>query len=69
MSIKHEVMVVGEGCSASILPAIANDSRPWDTISMGNKDAKKREAKKPKKKKPDAHELRMASRPIFTPSK
>jgi hypothetical protein len=33
---------------------------------MGNKDAKKRETKKPKKKQPTPHELRMASRPIFT---
>jgi len=33
---------------------------------VGNKDAKKRETKKPKKKQPSAHEIRMASRPIFT---
>jgi hypothetical protein len=36
---------------------------------MGNKDAKGREAKKPKKKQPTAHELRMANRPIFTTQK
>jgi hypothetical protein len=36
---------------------------------MGNKDAKKREAKKQKKKQPSAHELRMAARPIFTKPK
>jgi hypothetical protein len=36
---------------------------------MGSKDARKAEVKKPKKKKPTAHELRMASRPIFQPPK
>jgi hypothetical protein len=36
---------------------------------MGNKDAKKRETKKPKKKQPTAHEIKMASRPIFTQPK
>jgi hypothetical protein len=36
---------------------------------MGNKDAKRREVKKPKKKQPSAHELRMASRPVFTKPK
>ena len=37
-----------------------------ENVDMGNKDAKKRETKKPKKKQPTAHELRVASRPIFT---
>jgi hypothetical protein len=36
---------------------------------MGNKDAKRRETKKPKKKQPSAHELRMAIRPVFTKPK
>jgi hypothetical protein len=33
----------------------------WQTIPMGNKDAKKRETKKPPKKKPTRHELAQAA--------
>jgi hypothetical protein len=48
---------------------LAKAGGPWHNPGMGNKDKKSRETKKPKKKQPTAHELKMASRPIFTTPK
>jgi hypothetical protein len=40
---------------------LATVAKLWQTILMGNKDAKKRETKKPPKKKPTRHELAQAA--------
>jgi hypothetical protein len=40
---------------------LATVAELWQTILMGNKDAKKRETKKPPKKKPTRHELAQAA--------
>jgi hypothetical protein len=40
---------------------LASFANLWQTISMGNKDAGKRETKKPPKKKPTRHELAQAA--------
>jgi len=41
--------------------ALAKDGNPWQAAKMGNKDARRREKKKPKKNKPERIVVSQAS--------